>query len=162
MRHPEWYPAVYTAPVYPDVEAVIETLWKRLLTGVNVVTYLEEDYVRRLQDGEAFLRVARTSGHINGEQLRDQARIQTAALTPSRRDSWELIGFVRDTYEAINDGGLVVDGAVIRATGEVVGPQLIPEQIRESRLVPVTHDIYVGAGNRALADTYPQALREIV
>lgn len=161
LRHPEWFPEFYVAPVYPNVETVLKTLWTRLLSsGVNVVDYLDESYVRRLQDGESFLRIARTSGHINGDQLRDQARVQTAALTASRADSQELIAFVRDMYETANHGGLYVDGALIRETGEVVGPQVIPEQIRESRLVPVTHDIYLGASNKQLADTYPQALRD--
>lgn len=161
LRHPEWFPDFYTAPVYPNVEDVLDTLWNRLLgTGVTVISYIKEDHIKRLQDGEAFLRIARTSGHINGDQLRDQARVQTAALTPSRADSQELIGCVRDIYEAINHGGLYVDGALIRETGEVIGPQLIPEQIRESRLVPVTHDIYIGASNKELADAYPQALRD--
>ncbi len=157
MRHPGWYPDWYQGGC-ADIEAVLVTLFSGLLTGVNVVRYLEEDYVARLQDGEAFLRISRTSGHINGDQLRDQARVQTAALTPSRDDSWELIEFCRQVYEAINGrGGLWIEGAVIRETGEVIGPQLIPEQIRESRLVPVTHDIWVGHPRTAL-DTYPQAL----
>lgn len=160
LRHPEWFPDFYTAPVYPNVEEILDTLWKRLLHGVTVISYIKEEHIKRLQDGEAFLRIARTSGHINGDQLRDQARVQTAALTPSRADSQELIGFVRDMYETANHGGLYVADALIRETGEVVGPQLIPEQIRESRLVPVTHDIYLGASNKVLADTYPQALRD--
>lgn len=161
LRHPEWFPDFYTAPVYPNVEEVLDTFWKRLLGGgVTVIRYIKEEHIKRLQDGESFLRFARTSGHINGDQLRDQARVQTAALTPSRDDSHELIGFVRDMYETANHGGIYVDGALIRETGEVVGPQLIPEQIRESRLVPVTHDIYIGASNKELADAYPKALRD--
>lgn len=159
MRHPEWYPDWYHGG-FPDVEAILVELFSKLLTGVNVVRFLEQDYVARLQSGEAFLRIARTSGHINGDQLRDQARVQTAALTPSRDGSWELIEFCRQVYEAINlRGGLWIPDAQahIRETGEVVGPQLIPEQIRESRLVPTTHDIWVGRPNTVL-DTYPQAL----
>ncbi|AQT81965.1 hypothetical protein B1R94_25965 [Mycolicibacterium litorale] len=161
MRHPEWYPNWYKGG-YPDVEKILREMFSRLLTGVTVVDYLESDFVERLQDGESFLRIARTSGHINGDQLRDQARVQTAALTPSRDDSWELIEFVRQTYEAVNHGGLFVDGVLLRETGEVVGPQLIPEQIRESRLVPVTHDIWVGHRNGAITDTYPQALQSML
>ncbi|CAN5147254.1 hypothetical protein BH11ACT6_BH11ACT6_34920 [soil metagenome] len=158
MRHPQWYPDWYQGG-YPDVEAILKEYFSQLLTGVTVVSYLEQDYVQRLQDGEAFLRIARTSGHINGDQNRDEARIQTAALTPSRDDSWELIEFVRQVYDAINHrGGLTLGGALIRQTGEVVGPQLIPEQIRESRLVPATHDIWIANRRRDITDTYPQAL----
>lgn len=158
MRHPEWYPNWYQGG-YPDVEHVLAVLFSSLLSGVEVVRYLDGDFVARLQDGQAFLRIARTSGHIDGDQLRDQARVQIAAMTPSRDDSWELIEFVRQVLEAVNHGGVWVAGAMLRRTGEVVGPQLIPEQIRESRLVPVTHDIWVGHPNGAITDTYPQALQ---
>lgn len=157
MRHPDWYPDWYKGG-YPDIETVLVQLFSELLTGVEIVNFLEQNAVDRLQAGTAFLRIARTSGHIDGDQQRDQARVQLAAWTPSRADSWELIEFVRQVLEAIDrGGGMWVAGAVLKAAGEVVGPQLIPEQIRESRLIPVTYDIWVGHPATG-PDTYPQAL----
>jgi hypothetical protein len=61
---------------------------------------------------------------------------------PSRDESWQLIGFVRDTLRCFIRESGVVNGFKLSAEGEVAGPQLIPELLQDDRLVPITVQFY--------------------
>jgi hypothetical protein len=142
------YPAWYQGG-QPDVERVMRDLFAALLPSVSVVSWLPPDYAAQLTDGIAFLRVFRMGGRLNIENRNwvDETRVQVAALTATRDDSWALIEFVRQVLYAYRDGGNVSvssngSTAFIEVPGEVVGPQLIPEAMRDERLVPVTFDVY--------------------
>jgi hypothetical protein len=141
------YPAWYYGGC-PDAEAVLRDLFADLLTGVEVISWMPPDYATKLAAGLSFLRVFRVGGQINVDSKAwvDQTRIQFAALSASRDDSWQLIEFVRQVLYSYRDGGHVITGgatAFIVVPGEVVGPQLIPEQMRDERLVPVTFDVHI-------------------
>lgn len=143
IGYPGWY-----AGGCPDVERVMRDLFGSLLTGVEVVSWLPPDYPSHLATGNAYLRVFRLGGRVNVDTRAwvDEARVQFAALSNSRDDSWALTEFVRQTLYAFRDGGHVVGSdstTFIAVPGEIVGPQLIPEQLRDERLVPVTFEIYV-------------------
>lgn len=142
------YPAWYQGGC-PDVERVLRDLLASLLPDVSVVSWLPPDYANQLLDGTAFIRVFRMGGRLNIENRNwvDETRVQVAALTASRNDSWALIEFVRQVLYSFRDGGTVSvtsngSTAFIEVPGEVVGPQLIPEAMRDERLVPVTFDVY--------------------
>jgi len=140
------YPAWYEGG-QPDVEKVIRDLFGGLLTGVEVVSWVPPDYASQLASGISFLRVFRLGGRINVDTKSwvDETRVQIAALSASRDDSWNLIEFVRQTLYAYRNGGTVVGPSsttFIVVPGEVVGPQLLPEQLRDERLVPVTFEVH--------------------
>lgn len=141
---PGWYKGGY-----PDVEKLTRIWFQSMLPGVSVVSWLPKPtvYEQVLETSEGFLRCYRTGGKINRAEKRDEPKVQFAALTRSRDDSWELIEFVRQTLEALGDGNGSTD--VIPGTtqklgvpGEVVGPQLIPELLQDDRLVPVTFELW--------------------
>lgn len=141
---PAWYHGGY-----PDIEKLVRTLFQPMLTGISVVSWLPKPstYEDVLSTSEGFLRCYRTGGSINRDQKRDEPRVQFAALTRSRDDSWELIEFVRQTLEAFGDGngsyGVVPStSTLLGCPGEVVGPQLIPELLQDDRLVPVTYELW--------------------
>lgn len=140
------YPVWYRGGC-PDVERVLRDLLSAQLTGVSVVSWLPPDYATTLTDGGAFVRVFRMGGRINVDNRNwvDEARVQIAALCAGRDDSWALIEFIRQVMYAYRDGGSVLSNGskvFIEVPGEVVGPQLIPEAMRDERLVPVTFDVY--------------------
>lgn len=140
------YPAWYEGGC-PDVEAVMRDLFLGLLTGVEVVSWMPPDYASKLATGVSYLRVFRLGGRINVDSRAwvDETRIQFAALSASRDDSWHLIEFVRQVLYMFRDGGHVVGQSTttfIAVPGEVVGPQLFPEQMRDERLVPVTFEVH--------------------
>lgn len=140
------YPAWYQGGC-PDVESVMRDLFGALLTNVEVVAWIPPDYATTLSQGKAILRVFRLGGQINVENKAwvDETRVQFAALSASRDDSWHLIEFVRQVLYAFRDGGTVTgtgSSAFIVVPGEVVGPQLIPDQMRDERLVPVTFEVH--------------------
>lgn len=123
-------------------------LFMDLLTGVEVVSWVPPDYASQLASGIAYLRIFRLGGRINVDSKSwvDETRVQFAALSASRDDSWHLIEFVRQILYAFRFGGAVIGSAstaFIVVDGEVVGPQLIPEQMRDERLVPVTFEVHV-------------------
>lgn len=141
------YPAWYVGGC-PDVEKVMRDLFADLLTGVSVVSWLPPDYSARLDAGDAYLRVFRLGGRINVDTRAwvDETRVQFAALSKSRDASWALTEFVRQALYQYRDGGHVVGSdstTFIVVQGEIIGPQLIPEQLRDERLVPVTFEIHV-------------------
>lgn len=145
----------------PDVERTIKDLFTHTgnlsatdLTGVDVVSWLPQpaDAAAWLNLGNGYLRVYRTGGAVNRDKYPwvDQTRVQIAAWCYNRDASWELIEYVREILGAFTDGGTVkrsttslsgLTTTFIRVPGELVGPQLLPEQIRDDRLVPVTFEI---------------------
>jgi hypothetical protein len=142
ITFPAWY-----AGGCPDVERVLRDLFSGLLPGVQVVSWVPPDYAASLATGTPFLRVFRVGGRINVENRNwvDETRVQLAALCTGRDDSWALIEFVRQILYAYRDGGHVLSSGsttFIQVPGEVVGPQLIPEAMRDERLVPVTFDVH--------------------
>lgn len=140
IGYPAWY-----AGGCPDVEKVLKDLFTSLLTGVEVVSWLPPDYANKLESGTAYLRVFRLGGQLNIDRRAwvDQTRVQFAALSASRDDATNLMEFVRQVLYAYADGGHVHGETTtfIQVAGEIVGPQLIPEQMRDERLIAVTFEI---------------------
>lgn len=146
---------------YPNIENLLKTfLAGRLGPDVEATYWLPppDVYGPHLAAGKAYLRIYRTGGRINREQKRDEPRVQIAALTQSRDDSWDLIGLVRDIGEAF-ENATVVPGTIhkLQCTGEVVGPQMLPELLRDDRLVPITLEFYTWRP-RNLMTRFRQAL----
>lgn len=137
IGYPNWWRGGY-----PDIEKLLATLFSPLLTGVTVTHWLPaQDVIEAsLANGDAYLRIYRTGGKINREQNRDEPNVQIAALSHSRDASWELVEFIRTGVLEQYDEASIVPGTThqLRCPGEVVGPQLIPEQLRDDRLVPIT------------------------
>lgn len=127
---------------YPDIEVVLGQLFTPLLDGVEVTHWLPRQEVIEdtLLSGGAFLRIYRTGGKVNAPQNRDEPNVQIAALTKSRDSSWELIEFVRTGVLEQFSEAAIVPGTThqLCCLGEVIGPQLVPEQLRDERLVPIT------------------------
>lgn len=145
----------------PDVERTIKDLFTYTqnlaavdLTGIQVVSWLPQpiDAAAWLNQGNGYLRVYRTGGAVDRDKHPwvDITRVQIAAWCTSRDASWGLIEYVREILGVFVDGGTVkrsttslsgLTTTFIRVPGELVGPQLLPEQIRDDRLVPVTFEI---------------------
>lgn len=142
IAYPVWYQGGF-----PDVEQVLRDLFGPLLTGVSVVSWLPPDYATHLAAGSSYLRVFRMGGRANIDSRNwvDETRVQLAALSASRDESVGLSEFARQVLLAYTDGGHVVSTATtfIQYAGELVGPQLIPEQMRDERLVVFTAEIHV-------------------
>lgn len=154
---PDWYQGGY-----PDIEKLVRTLFQPMMPDISVVSWLPKPSVYEdvLKNSEGFLRCYRTGGSVNRPEKRDEPRVQFAALTRSRDDSWELIEFVRQVLEAFGEGNgstKVVPGTstMLGCPGEVVGPQLIPELLQDDRLVPVTFELWTKRPNGL---KYSQAL----
>lgn len=152
---PVWYTGGY-----PDIEKLL-TNWLQPMLSVSVVSWLPKPavYEEVLQTTEGFLRIYRTGGKINRPEKRDEPRVQFAALTRSRDDSWTLIEFVRQCLEAFGDTNsstTVIASTKIGCPGEVVGPQLIPELLQDDRLVPITFELWTSRPDGL--DKYRQAL----
>ena len=141
--YPDWYDGGC-----PDIEAVLIDLFTPLLGGVNVVSWFPPDYASQMAGGTSYLRVFRMGGQINIDTKSwvDQTRVQVAALCLQRDDSWALIEFVRQVLYAYNQGGSIrradATSTFVVVPGEVLGPQFIPEQLRDERLVPVTFEVH--------------------
>lgn len=137
---PGWY-----GGGFPDVEKLLETLFGPLLTDVLLVPYLPQPgtYEEHLGAGKAILRIARTGGRINFGDNRDEPRVQFAAVAASRAKAWELIEFCRQVIWQFERAAVVPSTThMLQTSEEVLGPQLIPENIVEPRLVPATFGLY--------------------
>lgn len=149
------YPAGYRGG-YPNIENLLQTLFLGLdgFTGVRPCYWItDDDITSTLESDEAVLRIFRTGGSVNHTENRDEPNVQFAALTKSRDDSWELIEFTRQVLGLYVDAVGVVPGTIhkLGCAGELIGPQLIPEQFWDERLVPVTFTLHTwkpgGLGN---------------
>jgi hypothetical protein len=155
-----------------DVERLLRDLYlhdenpSAIADGLRVEPFFASPTDTRkqwLDADNAYLFVHRRGGTLNKDtdQLIDESVVDLAALTKSRDQSNELMSYVTSVLDAFgDDGGTVFRSAPHRcglsttfmaAPGEVVGPQLIPELIREDRLVPATWEIHA-AVPRGLPD----------
>lgn len=137
----------------------MEALFSPLLIDVSIVPWFPKPavYEEDLAAGKALLRFARTGGRINFDQNRDEPLIQIAAVAKSRALSWDLIEFCRQVVWQFERAAVVPSTPhMLQASEEVIGPQIIPENIVEPRLVPVTFGLYTWKP-RALPN-YRQAL----
>mgnify|MGYP000904106005 CR=1 FL=1 len=154
--YPQWW-----GGGYPDIEALLETLFTPLLVGVEPTKWLPgpAEIEATLAEGRGYLRIYRTGGKINRDENRDEPNVQIAALTASRDKSWELIEFVRTGVLEQFDTVSIVPGTIhkLSCQGEVIGPQLVPERMRDDRLVPITFNFFTWAP-KGLLSRYRQAL----
>lgn len=146
---------------FPNIENLLKGLLTPLLGANTQATYwlpTQDVYEQQLSDGKGYLRIYRTGGKINRDENRDEPKVQFAALTRSRDESWELIEFTRQVGEAFLKKAVVPSTTTpLECTGEVVGPQLVPELFRDDRLVPITLEFYTWrAGD--FTQKYRQAL----
>ena len=144
-----------------DVERLVNDLYtfdqnESAITGLRVEPFFAPNSDREawLGQGNAYLLVHRRGGTINKEtdQWIDESVVDLAALTPSRDESNELMSYVTGVLDAFGDEGGTVHRSTahrcglsttfMAAPGEVVGPQLIQELIREKRIVPATWEIH--------------------
>lgn len=147
ITYPSWYKGGCR-----DVERELKNAYEKLLGGVTIVSWLPPDYVSQLNAGVTYLRVFRLGGQLNIETKNwvDQARVQFAVLAQSRDTAWDLMIFVREIlYGGFIDGVRVshedpsIPTTFMQTPGEVVGPQLMPELMRDERLVACTFDIHI-------------------
>jgi hypothetical protein len=136
---------VFTFPENVSATWVDGLRVERMFTEVNGI---EE----HLAAGDGILWLHRRGGHLNALTQRDESIVELAIQTSSADASKTLASFVTSVLEAFGDEG----GTVHRSTphlsglsttfmvvpGEVVGPQLIPELIRDERWVPMTWQIH--------------------
>lgn len=144
-----------------DVERLLDDLYTfdanpSALEGLRVEPFFAPNSDREawLSQGNAYLLVHRRGGTLTGEtdQLIDESVVDLAALTPSRDTSNDLMSYVTGILDAFGEeGGTVhrssphrcgLSTTFMAAPGEVVGPQLIQELIREKRIVPATWEIH--------------------
>lgn len=127
------------------------------ITGLKVepFTPLTKQREQWLADGNGFLFVHRRGGSLDKSTapLCDRSITELAALTKSRDESNELMAYVADILVTGygEDGGTVrrstphrsgLTTTFLRVPGEVVGPQLIPELIRDERYVSTTWNLH--------------------
>lgn len=135
---------------YPNIENLAKTAFSGVLDGSGISpTYWlpKPDKVTEFFEtgGNGYLRIYRTGGAINPVEKRDEPRVQFAALCKSRDDSWELIELVRQVlHEGYGQAAAIVPSTPhkLQLSGEVVGPQLIPELLQDNRLVPITCEFF--------------------
>ncbi|MCT7369461.1 phage tail termination protein [Mycolicibacterium llatzerense] len=144
ISYPAWWNRDQAG--FPNIENLLKTLFTPMISGITVTYWLPSDRVIEdtLAAGGGFLRIYRTGGRANYEENRDEPNVQLAALTKSRDDSWDLIEFARTGVLSQFEKAAVVPGTQhqLKCEGEVVGPQYIPEQMRDERLVPATFTLH--------------------
>lgn len=127
------------------------------ITGLRVEPFTPTTPEREewIKAGNGFLFVHRRGGSLDKSTapICDRSITELAALTKSRDLSNELIAYVADILSTGygEDGGTVRRSmphrsglltTFMKVPGEVVGPQLIPELIRDERYVSTTWNIH--------------------
>lgn len=125
------------------------------LTGIRVEPFPpdNESIQAWLNESNAYLFVNRNGGQINKttQGWVDEAIVTTAALTFSRDESHDVMDYVTTILDAYGDGGTVkrstphrsgLTTTYMKVPGEVVAPQLIPDEFRDERLVPMVWQVH--------------------
>jgi hypothetical protein len=138
LQLPDWF-----AGGRVDVEDLVCSYFAALLgEAVYVCTWLPPNHYV-LSPGEAVggtqptLRIWRQPGKFDPDLRRDEALVQVAVITPTRKESWQLVDFVTQMMD--EDGSV----AKIATSSEWLGPQLVPERVVDEKFIPVTFKLGV-------------------
>jgi len=154
---PPWYQGGFV-----DIEELICDLFSWLLgSSIPVVTWLIEDYY---ENPRPVIRVYRAGGSVVDGRPFDNAVVQIGVLSQSRKDSWELIGFVRHVMAACS-GGLKVPRAngtftQINSVEEWAGPVQALDEYVDDKFVSVNYKILVREP-RVSPDYYRQIISNL-
>lgn len=151
---------LFTHPQNPAAADLTNVRVERMFTTI-------EGQEEHLANGGGFLLVHRRNGRLNktSRQWTDETITDLAALTSSADESIKLNSYITTVLEEFDEGGTVFRSTphpsgllttFMKVPGEVVGPQLIPELIRDERYVPSTWEIHADRP-RGLPD-YREAL----
>ncbi len=155
---PAWYHGGFI-----DVEELICDLFTWLLKDADpeipVVTWLQEEYY---EDPQPTLRVHRAGGKAMEGLPFDYAVVSLAALSRTRKESWELITFVRHVMAAVSGGFKVPrpDGTrtQINSVDEWAGPVQVLDEFIDDRLVTANYRVLVREPRRNGPDQYRQIM----
>ena len=150
--YPSWWRGGrwYMERLLADLFTVQDNIAAQGLDKVKVEPFLTKNSDREqwLTSGGAWLLVHRRGGSGDPEPGIDKAIMEIAALTRSGDESHELIAYAADVFDGYGrDGGTVhrskphrsgLSTTFMTVPGEVVGPQLIPERMRDDRYVSTT------------------------
>ncbi len=155
---PSWYQGGFV-----DIEELLCDLFTFLLgPDIPVVTWLVEDYYN---DPVPMLRVHRAAGKAVDGMPFDHAVVQIGALSQSRRDSWELIGFVRHVMAACSGGYKVPrpDGThtQINSVEEWAGPVQALDEFVDDRFVSVNYRVLVREPRQFSPDYYRKIMNNL-
>lgn len=158
LELPDWYKGGFL-----DVEELICDLFSWLLGDeIPVVTWLIEDYYL---NPRPVIRVHRAMGKAVDGMPFDHAVVQIGVLSRSRKDSWELIGFVRHVMAACSGGFKVPrqDGThtQINSVEEWVGPVQALDEFVDDKFVSVNYRILVREPRRISPDYYRQIINNL-
>ncbi|MEV0367509.1 phage tail termination protein [Nocardia fusca] len=139
IAFPDWWEGGY-----PDAELVVldlaQTYLDMLTPAGMAVSYLTADHTELVDSGTPVVRVYR--GGTAENRLFDPAAVQLGVIARTRRDSWEVLEYLRQVLRSFKSGGAVrrEDGSLtmIQSVSEIVGPQQLPELNPDHRLVPAT------------------------
>lgn len=145
LQLPEWFAGGKT-----DAEELVKSYLTRLLAGTNVYvcTWLPPGHYT-LTPGEEIggtqptLRVWRQPGKFDSEIRSDSAIVQIAAITPTRKESWQLVEFLREVFDddvIVGQKIVLPDGDTtsVRCSEEWQGPTLVPERLVDEKFIPIT------------------------
>lgn len=155
---PSWWQGGFV-----DVEALLCDLFEWLLgEEIPVVTWLTEDYY---DDPRPVIRVHRAAGKALDGLPFDHAVVQIGVLSQSRRDSWELIHFVRHVMAACSGGFKVPrpDGThtQINSVEEWAGPVQAMDEFIDDRFVSVNYRVLVRESRRHSPDYYRRIIENL-
>lgn len=154
---PSWYQGGFQ-----DIEALLCDLFTWLMPDVPAVTWLVEDYY---DNPRPVLRVHRASGKAVDGLPFDHAIVQIGALSQSRADSWQLIGFVRSVMAACSGGFKVprADGThtQINSVEEWVGPIQAPDEFIDDKFVSANYRVLVREARRYGPDYYRRVMEDL-
>ena len=146
---PNWY-----VTQYPDTEDALCDYFEWLTDGkVKAYTWLPPEFYD-FSDEAGFeapqpsLWVWRKPGKSDQDARTDSQLVQIAAITNTRADSWELIGFVREMMEDKIICNLDIpraDGSFtrFRHSEEWLGPEIRVAGIADEKFIPVTFKVSV-------------------
>lgn len=144
---PEWFEDNFV-----DVESLLIDLFSRIVPDVGVGCWLPDDWLDDPTPDPQLMFFRLPGSQVDYDRNSDVCQIQVVAITPSRDDSWRLMGLVRSVILPMQ--GFTVpmeDGftAKVWSTEEVAGPQLLtPEQQIDTRVVTSVFQIRVGLRSR--------------
>ncbi len=134
---------------FPDRELVMLDLTQKFLdlltpTG-EACTWLLPKHYEMVAAGRPVVRLYR--GGLGAHGLWDDAAVQVGVIASTRKDSWDVLEYLRQMYLSFEHGGPVrrEDGSITMLSGisEMVGPQQLPEINPDDRLVPATFNVQV-------------------
>lgn len=154
---PDWFQDNFV-----DMEQLLVEFFEKVFPSMGVGLWTPDDWLDQFAPDPELTVIRLPGGHVDYDKNYDEALMQVTGVTGDRDETVRIMSCVRSCLLPMRGFKFTMgDGftALIHGCTEVSGPSMLtPEQMVDTRVIPVTFKVRVGLKSRA---RYESILRSL-